>query len=88
MESCLDAEDARDKDSSQAFTVINPDRGAKGLHKGNGNEDMNEGTGLKVISELGVGNMPDKEGEDADEPIHLGRRLLFFCPRSRSVLGH
>lgn len=68
-----------DKDSSQAFTVIDPDRGAKGLHKGNGNEDMNEGTDLKVISELGLGNMHEEEGEEADGSIHLGRGLLFFA---------
>lgn len=34
MESCLDAEDTADKDPSQAFTVVDPDRGAKDLHKG------------------------------------------------------
>lgn len=79
MQSCLDAEDSGDKDSSQAFTVIDPDRGAKGLHKGNGNEDMNEGTDLKVISELSLDNMHDEAGEEVGESIHLGRRLLFFA---------
>lgn len=73
------AEDSGDKDSSQAFTVIDPDRGAKGLHKGNENEEMNEGKDRKVISELSLDNMHDEAGEEAGESIHLGRRLLFFA---------
>lgn len=71
MESCSDGEDAGDKDSNQSFTVPDPDGGAKGLHKGKEREDMNEGTDLKVISELGLGNMQDEEGEEADESMHL-----------------
>lgn len=79
MESCLDGKDAGDKDSSQAFTVTDPDRGAKGLHKGNERADVKEGMDLKVTSELGLGNMQDEEGEEADESTHLGGKLLFFA---------
>lgn len=40
---------------------------------------MNEGTDLKAISELGLGNKQDEEREEADESIHLGGKLLFFA---------
>lgn len=87
MESCLDGENDGDKDSSQGFTVTDPDRGVKGLHKGNGSEDTNEGTDLKIISELRLSNMKSEEEEGADDSLHLGRKLLFLCSRSRSVRG-
>lgn len=78
MESCLDGKDAGDKDSSQAFTVTDPDRGAKGLHKGNERADVKEGMDLKVTSELGLGNMQDEEGEEAMNPLILEGNYDFL----------